>query len=760
MGPPAALVELAALRARIDRLADELPPAPRLGDRLAAATLGAAARGLPDAPRLQALERALDAAGLHALADARLLARATAGMGHLRSFTERLVPVHAELVGAVRRIERAARLRRLPAAADGERLRARHGRVVRVTRLVLAIAGHEEGDPFRPLLLPRVRPPPRDPRLAAASHLLERAAAELVDLSARRRDLEAAREVLLSIAETAERERLLELQLEVARLRAELPRPGAAPAFVDRLRARAHGQAPAALYAELRWLHAAAIRAGDEALAGSARQALDAALRGPLPPAGVQEAERALEALGAGPLTDALERAHPGLRASDAATRSSALLELSRQLVAGRWSIVPLAIGAARVFDAAEGDPDGAELSETRQVLAAHPPGELTFGTTRGLSELSRFVISDPRTILHDVASGRQLVERFARREAGLRRARRAAVRVYVADASASMRGLRARFRDALLCAALHDLWASRGEQVGALDALYLVRFNDAPGRLTRVVTAPEALEQIERLSRNHLASGGTDITAALEHACLAIRDARGHDRELARASVVLLTDGDDDVRLERVQEALAASSAGLRLSISVVSIQLQNPDLRALVEAQRKQGRRAFFRHVTDAELLQLGAPSDRAPGSLLPTAPLGDGVPDPAAVQATITRLEAAARGRVERRVGPSELERWLPSPHGRPALPIAAELLERLEALLAALEEVVALAPPERRSLESVELLQALLVASDVEVAVWLAVVAAPPERLAGRLARLRALAAPVHARASVRRATLAP
>jgi hypothetical protein len=176
------------------------------------------------------------------------------------------------------------------------------------------------------------------------------------------------------------------------------------------------------------------------------------------------------------------------------------------------------------------------------------------------------------------------------------------AVRVYVLDASGSMHGARARFRDAILIAELNAIRVKARQNV-PFDPLYFSFFNDTPTGLTRVESGQDATRHIEKLFRVSPAEGQTDITLAVMSAFDSIRLAQGRDPYLARATVVLVTDGEDGVDRELIRKTRKPFE-GLDIALSFISLGEENQDLKSLVLEQRGLGGRAFYHHLSDQEI------------------------------------------------------------------------------------------------------------------------------------------------------------
>jgi hypothetical protein len=240
-------------------------------------------------------------------------------------------------------------------------------------------------------------------------------------------------------------------------------------------------------------------------------------------------------------------------------------------------------------------------------------------------------------------------------------------------------------------------------------DPLYFSFFNDTPSRLARVDTGQEATRQIEALFRTSPAEGQTDITLALMSAFDSIRLAQGRDPYLARATVVLVTDGEDGVDLELIRKTRKPFE-GLEFALSFISLGEENPDLKSLVLDQRAEGGRAFYHHLSDQEIKLARTDFDSAWRTLMPA----DVTPGPEALEQLLPHLEALealAAGRTVRPPQRLELqfETFFPA---NPALTKPGAGAQRVADILDAVAEAAALAPMESRAGEAVALLVHLL------------------------------------------------
>lgn len=460
--------------------------------------------------------------------------------------------------------------------------------------------------------------------LGAVDHLIEAAQEEPEVLARRRRLLEAARQLLLEVSaalplETAGmRERQLYLAQEIAR--------------INRLEA-------AGVSTEVGLLHQArsALDRGDRQRLYTTLLALD---RVALDRGDVETAARTGEIL---------RRLHPdfeqhSLRAARHSMRASAEELLGEDIIhaiqnayeKGRRSIPPVVPGlspedryffrAAREYLGEEGElatlmaslavdglfEVGGALSplrvveyERRRVAVRYPMQTMTFVPAQDVEDIPNAVIEDPRTILLSLAAGRLLTRRFLREEVVPRKrtVMQSEIRVYVLDGSLSMLGPRARMRDAILLAELVTLKRRLTQRERSTRvALFYRYFNEELGPTTRVDSIPGVMEAISDVISN-VRRGGTNIQLALIASFEQIREARRSDPDLARAQIVLVTDGEAPVDEEALHEA-REGLGDLPIGVSVIALGEENHALRALVARQRAQGERAFYHFIDDEAL------------------------------------------------------------------------------------------------------------------------------------------------------------
>jgi Mg-chelatase subunit ChlD len=380
------------------------------------------------------------------------------------------------------------------------------------------------------------------------------------------------------------------------------------------------------------------------------------------------------------------------------------------------------------------------------QKRVSYPTQLMTYEFATGFDQVHSFVVSHPGTVLLDMASGRQMVRSYLEEEPPPkpRKVKKTAVRVYVLDASGSMHGARSRFRDAILIAELNAMRVKA--KVGLpFDPLYFSFFNDTPTELNRVDSGTEATRQIEKLFAQSPAEGQTDITLALMSAFESISRAQGKDPYLARATVVLVTDGEDGVDLELIRRTKQPFE-GFDIALSFISLGEENADLKSLVLEQRAQGGRAFYHHLSDAEIQLARTEFDSAWRTLLPNdAPVGRDLFEKLAPHLEALEQIAAGRpssGAVARSA--NQFETLFPGTRAATRLTPSPALRARLLDVLDAIAEAAPLASFDTRPLEAVDLLVHLLTLYNVQLPRYLEVVG--DEQVHAAIARVRLVCRP--------------
>lgn len=719
-------------------------------------------------PTIAALDKELDRVGVHTLADAHLLRSLGVRKGRAGQLAEALGDRAGESLEEfetrLRQVERARRAGEMPPGARTslERAFVQLARVVKVAD-VFASAPGAKPPPFE--ILPRRTfswqgRAPASARMAIAEFLAERARENVEDVIQKRRDLDLAHEMLLRLGSDHDRDRGVVLRREVAEAR---ERTRASPTvrslneLVKHVRHTAR-RSPGEAYHSLKGLYERAVEAGDTQLAAAARSALE-----PMLPSNgktramVEQAERQELTRWFGekpPVQDG--EVDEGLqeKASKKARADDILADLAFSLDPEQLAAFELAAGCARYFDVEDSLSEEIVQVNTKALRPVprrvpYPTQMLSFETTGSLHEVHNFVVTDPRLLVYDLAANRQTVRAYLEEEPPPqpKKMKRTAVRVYVLDASGSMHGARARFRDAIIIAELNNLRA-KARQGLPFDPLYFSFFNDSPTELARVDTAAEATRQIEKLFRNSPAEGQTDITLALMAAFDSIRAAQGRDPYLARATVVLITDGEDRVDMELIRRTRAPMDS-LNIALSFISLGEENSDLKSQVQEQRSQGGRAFYHHLSDEEIQWARTEFDAPWRTLLPH----DAPETPDNLEALWPHLEAleavaskrsASSSRVAVEASFDAFFPEHPEPQKREA--VGQDVVARVSDILDAIAEAASLAPADRRATESVVLLQHLLGIYQLTPARYLAALAVGGKSLEGNLARVRLLCRP--------------
>ncbi len=673
----------------------------------------------PSLEPLETLDARLTRAGVHTAADLRLLLRLARREGGQAELARRFgTQADAALAALQARLAWSRRTRDGRwAAGERSRLERAFLRAERVVRTADLLEGKAEVLPDWPLQLPQ--PPPQRrwarPRTAVASFLLERGLGEVADPERRRLDVQRAHALLEAGALD---EDATELRLRAARDRTW---DGVVPPDVRGWRrqaewamARARTE-PREAYAALRIQYLRAVESGRTEAAVELRAALDAFR---------------LELPVSGPVAS---RPEP-----DDAAREDRLVDLLFEPGAHERPLLDLGRAAARLV-AWDDAPLAGERVASADVRQIAPDRRLELSVTSSVTDVRDFVVEDPRRLVHDLASGAQRVRRLVGGTSP-RPARRVRARVYLADASGSMRGGRARLRDGLLLAELDAIRraALRGAPVDPLDLCF---FGDRTLAFERVETAEVARAWIGRLLGGGPSAGMTELSAALAGAARWLHEAR-RDPALASALLVVVTDGEDAIDVERIDAAWSALRS-LPVSLRVVCLGDENPWLKGWVARLRASGRDAGWLHLDDASLAGMPVDFDFRPATLLPGPERVQGVD----LEQLRPHLEALARLAAGEEPGspPVDAPRF-DAMFPEPTQADATDDEWTVDAL-EAIGEAASLAPFEQRASEAVLLLEHLLAQREVPVAAHLTRHVRPGPRTAEALRRLRLLCRPV-------------
>ncbi|AKF10096.1 vWA domain-containing protein [Sandaracinus amylolyticus] len=606
-----------------------------------------------------------------------------------------------------------------------------------------------------------VRPGPRPPRTRAIDALLDEAAHETARLGRRQRLLEAARRALLDgggADGTAKRIVAHELA-QVRRMiasgaRADIDLAHQIESAIARRAPVATTLAAAASY--LGGHHDAHAHVHDR-LARPLHDAPASDVPDAIPPALAARIERAYD--------DARARLERDLELASPARA----LALRRR----RSFVAPGAhLAAMRAMLAADARLEiGGALSQARFLAedprdeeVAFPAERMRLAHARSVEDLRDAVIDDPRRVVHQLASGELLVRRHLRprRTDRARSGANAEVRLFLLDGSTSMHGARARMRDAVILAELAALM-ERLEGGGRVQQLLYYRFFHTESEPTRRVRtldeARRAIDDVVGVER----SGGTDIERAIVDALREIEWARRHDVALTRAQIVLVSDGEatlDASAIVSLRERL-----GVPTRIAIVALGGEGPSLRALADAQRRDGgARVFYHHVSDVELEAWergdGAPSPSYAAqeppwdeisALLPSSGVPDEDPRPLedalaelgiSDDASAARLDATRR---DLRALEARFDRWLPALPSGPDTLAGADDDDDLSRTLDAIAVLETLDTPGvpriERMADAIAVLVRVLHALAITPARYAELIARHPARFAAPIAALR-------------------
>lgn len=477
-------------------------------------------------------------------------------------------------------------------------------------------------------------------QLSAIDHLLEAARSETELLAHRRRLLEGARALLLETSAAlaldgkGTQERLRHIASEIVRID-RLEAAGIRPdvGVLHQARAALASRDRERLYAALVALDGAALETGDahaHALLEAGLSRLERSARRGRRAEGSpdRDANASLEqsfkqVLGHEVLAEirrARERGRAELTETPVPTdpQLAAMHRLALEFMQPGHdeAILPLTVATDGCFDVGGTlSPVRALEYATRARAVSYPTQELLLLPAKSVEDVPHAVIEDPRTILLSLAAGRLLTRRYVKAERIVRErvVLRGEARIYVLDGSTSMMeadpmAARARMRDAILVSELSTLMRRYDEaHVPVRVVLYYRYFTKVVGPIRRVSSSREALAAIGEVTST-VRNGGTDIELALSTSFAQIRDAKQADPELARAQIVLVTDGEAEVREEIVEKGMRELGS-LSIRLSVIALGLENPALRAIVAKQRARGERAFYHFVPDAELVRLAS-------------------------------------------------------------------------------------------------------------------------------------------------------
>lgn len=468
--------------------------------------------------------------------------------------------------------------------------------------------------------------------LLAIDHLLDAARGETEFLARKRKLLEAARKLLLDasaampLGKAGVEERRRHLAKEIARIdRLEAAGLSAHRGLLHQAKdALARGERQR-LHAALVALDGVALAAGDEDRLEQAGRALGKLGHGESeePEADLRRGLRrsSEEMFGAQAMAAIAEGYVQARKTQSKPPKAETAEEKKYRLGALEWLAPENEFETHAALCAIDGTVDvGVPLSplrvtETHAVarVVRHPTPHMLLMPARDVSDVPNSLIEDPRLVLMALAEGRLLARRYVTED--VQKTTRIKMvgeaRIYVLDGSSSMledgkKGTRARVRDAILLAELGMLVRrfSESDRRTRL-ALHYRYFTKKVHPITRVDDARSALSAMAEVA-GKVWRGGTDIENALLSSFARIRQSKEEDPDLARAQIVLVTDGDAVVREEVLQKA-REEVGDLPIAVSVVALGEENPALRALVARQRARGERAFYHYLDDDALVEI---------------------------------------------------------------------------------------------------------------------------------------------------------
>lgn len=456
--------------------------------------------------------------------------------------------------------------------------------------------------------------------LAAVDHLLAAARREHEVLSRRRRLFEAARQVLLDAAAAlpldpaAVNERKNAILVEILRLdRFEAAGVDFDVGLVHQARTATSRGEEARLRAVVAALDHVARSSGDVSLRRLSRRATQATfgdVRAIDDKARRESLERSAEEQLGGDVCARVKKAYEDgrVRTASSPSQDASLARAEREYLAegAHEHLLSASLAVDGAFDL------GGTLSPVR-VVAEHrsfrrvpyPAHSLTLVPAETIEDIPDALIEDPRTLVLQLATGRLLSRRYVLEE--VKRTTRVVmtseIRVFLLDGSGSMLGPRARVRDAMLVAELATLAQRLSVVRDVRTAVFFGYFTDEVSPIVKVDSVKATERAISDVCA-HVRSGGTDIQKALLAAFDVVGKARATDKELARAQVVLVTDGEASVDEAVVVAARELASGDVPMGVSVVALGTENPALRGLVARQRAKGERAFYHFVDDETL------------------------------------------------------------------------------------------------------------------------------------------------------------
>jgi hypothetical protein len=502
-----------------------------------------------------------------------------------------------------------------------------------------------------------------DLELASVDRLMEAADAETELLGRKRRLLEAARQTLLSASATIPLDgdacggRLEHLAQQISRID-RLEAAGLSPdaTLTHQLRQAATRGERERAYAALCAMQTIAVGMGDEKLLSLSTRAMtsmggDADREASLARSANEMFGVDLQTVTKQTYEHARKRHRVWRNNNDPVKREAAMHSESYFTDDGARGLTAAAISVDGCFDVGGAMiPTRIEEHETIVRAVRHPTKDLALLPAVDVEDVQDAVIEDPRTLVLDLAAGRLLARRFIAHEDVKRQKTvlRGEVRAYLLDGSGSMIGPRARMRDAIVASELLTLRRRMMQHAKLAHVVLFYRYFaetvEAAVRVDTVAQVDASLASVLGTIR----TGGTNIENALVATLQGVASAKARDPDLARAQVVIVTDGQAPVEEKTITTA-RETLGDMPIGLSVIALGEQNEALRAIVGRQRARGERAFYHFISDEALVRIVA-GEVDPGGAIHPPPVPDARATPAAIAQQIGDLvdEIAARGK----------------------------------------------------------------------------------------------------------------
>jgi len=222
-------------------------------------------------------------------------------------------------------------------------------------------------------------------------------------------------------------------------------------------------------------------------------------------------------------------------------------------------------------------------------------------------SDLPRAMLGQPGLSLEEnLRQGTVYVPGRRRRvevPAGYGREEAERVTVVLYDTSGSMSGDPGEFQAGLISAFTANALSDVSPSGKYRHRVLIIPFDSEPGTPVRVTNAEEALAVINHYKSNlKNTGGGTDIQKALLQAFALIADAEKRSGEpLAAANIVLMTDGESNIRVDELRQARQVIDRTTPLQTMFIAINGTNDELNRFASESKSMGmENGFYREFT----------------------------------------------------------------------------------------------------------------------------------------------------------------